>query len=57
MCNRGVGVRKAAVEPVMPSVEVGKRSVEVGKPGVVVAGQGVRGNESFLVKERKTLTL
>jgi len=44
VCNRAVGVRKAAVEPVKPSVEVGKRAVEVGKSGVVVAGQGVRGN-------------
>jgi hypothetical protein len=45
--NCSVGVRKAGVEPVMPSVEIRKRAVEVGKPGVVVVGQGVRGNSGM----------
>jgi len=27
VCNCSIGVRKATVEPVMPSVEVGKRAV------------------------------
>jgi len=44
VCNCSVGVRKAAVELVMPSVDIGKRAVEVGKTGVVVVGQGVRKN-------------
>jgi len=44
VCNCSVGVRKAAVEPVMAAVNIGKRSVEVGKSGVVFVGQGVREN-------------
>ena len=35
-----------AIEPVMTSVNIGKRSVEVGKSGVVVVWQCVRGNAS-----------